>query len=157
MSLEKDTKGPAVKLPPPLLFLSFILLAGLAHYWWPLSLSNGIGVKIVAVTFILAGLVSVLMIKLSFDKVNTEIEPWKPTSVIVSDGFFAYSRNPIYLALCVITVGVGLYLDSVWVMLSFLPAAVAVYFVAIKKEEAYLEQKFGEDYLKYKQNVRRWI
>ena len=157
MSVENDSKGPAVKFPPPLIFVSFIIVAALIQQYWPLSFSGDLFFKVLGVMDILAGLIAILIVKRSFDKVDTEIEPWKPTSAIVSDGLFAYSRNPIYVALGVITLGVGLIYGSFWVMFSFLPAAVVVYFVAIKNEEVYLERKFGDEYLTYKAKVRRWL
>ena len=61
------------------------------------------------------------------------------------------------MVFCLVPLGAGIYLNSLWMVLSFIPAALTVYQVAIKKEEAYLEQKFGEPYLAYKRNVRRWL
>ncbi|RVU81777.1 isoprenylcysteine carboxylmethyltransferase family protein [Leucothrix sargassi] len=157
MSLDNDTKGPAVKFPPPLVFLSFILLASLLQKLLPWTLPDSGVLNVLGALMVIASLVAIFMVKRSFDKVDTEIEPWKPTSAIVSTGLFAYSRNPIYLGFAVITVGVGLYVGSLWIVLSALPAALAVYRIAIKNEERYLEQKFGAEYLDYKAKVRRWI
>ena len=109
------------------------------------------------VVVILIGLAVVVAASRTFKNVDTNIEPWKPTSKIVSDGVFAYSRNPIYVAFCLAPIGIGLLVGSFWVLMSFVPAAITVYFVAIKKEEAYLEKKFGDEYLAYKSNVRRWV
>jgi protein-S-isoprenylcysteine O-methyltransferase Ste14 len=92
-----------------------------------------------------------------FNRLKTHIEPWKPTSAIITTGIYGYSRNPIYVAFAVSTIGIGLMANSLWVVMSFLPASMAVYIVAIKKEEVYLEQKFGEEYLNYKNKVRRWL
>ena len=56
-----------------------------------------------------------------------------------------------------INMGIGVATNSLWIYVSFIPAAFLVYVVAIAKEEAYLEEKFGEEYLAYKNRVRRWI
>ena len=48
-------------------------------------------------------------------------------------------------------------LNSFWVLISFIPSAILVYYVAIKQEERYLERKFGDEYLLYKNKVRRWL
>ena len=157
MTIENDTKGPAVKIPPPLVFAGFMLLAVLLQRFWRLSLPQSLLAEIIGVLLILAGLVAGLMIKRGFDKAHTSIEPWKPTSTIIKDGFFKYSRNPIYVAFCVIVIGAALFIGNAWMLFSYLPAAVTVYFVAIKNEEAYLEEKFGEEYLAYKRQVRRWL
>jgi protein-S-isoprenylcysteine O-methyltransferase Ste14 len=157
MSVDNDKKGPAVKFPPPLVFVFCMLIAGLIQRYWPLSLPDLIGVTAIGTLIAFVGLAIVVIAKLSFSRVGTEIEPWKPTSAIVQDGIFAYSRNPIYLAFCIITIGLGFIVGSVWVLVSFLPAVTVVYFIAIKNEEAYLERKFGDEYLAYKQKVRRWV
>jgi protein-S-isoprenylcysteine O-methyltransferase Ste14 len=75
----------------------------------------------------------------------------------VSSGIFSISRNPIYVALCFANIGIGLILNSWWVLVSFIPAAILVYLITIKSEESYLERKFGDEYLAYKSRVRRWL
>lgn len=157
MKENNDKKGAAVKFPPPLIFLGFILCACAIQYYWPASFPSSIGFKFIGVVVILIGLAVVVAASRTFKKVETNIEPWKPTSKIVSNGVFAYSRNPIYVAFCLAPIGMGLVVGSFWVLMSFVPAAITVYFVAIKKEETYLEQKFGDEYLAYKNNVRRWV
>jgi len=157
MEVKNDIKGAEVKFPPPLIFLGFMLLTGAVEYFWPAPFSNLFVFKIIGFVLILIGLVIVFSASRTFKKVDTNIEPWKPTSKIVSDGVFAYSRNPIYVAFCLAPIGVGLIFGSLWVIGSFVPASIVVYFIAIKKEEAYLEQKFGDEYLAYKRIVRRWV
>ncbi|MBL4818923.1 MAG: isoprenylcysteine carboxylmethyltransferase family protein [Deltaproteobacteria bacterium] len=85
------------------------------------------------------------------------MEPWKPTTQIISSGIYAYSRNPMYIAFGIVTIGTGIILNSLWITLSFIPSIVVIFFIAIKKEELYLENKFGQDYLSYKAKVRRWF
>lgn len=157
MAIKNDKKGAAVKFPPPLVFLLFMLLGGTAHYYWPLVISNQNWLRYLGSGLVLAGLIITLLISRVFKQVETSIEPWQPTTQIISSGFFAYSRNPIYSAFCLITIGIGLFLNNVWILLSFIPSAVLVYQLAIKKEEAYLAQKFGDQYLAYKKKVRRWL
>jgi protein-S-isoprenylcysteine O-methyltransferase Ste14 len=157
MKEEDDKRGAAVKFPPPLIFLGFILCACLIHLYWPVSFPSSTILKFIGVVVIILGLAVVIAASRIFKKVDTNIEPWKPTSKIVSNGVFAYSRNPIYMAFCLVPIGVGFIVGSYWILMSFFPAAITVYFVAIKKEEIYLEQKFGDEYLTYKSNVRRWV
>lgn len=156
-NIDNDEKGAAVKFPPPLIFLLSILSAYGIHYLKPLNIGASLEVKIVGILMILLALAAIAYISRIFSKAQTSIEPWKPTIAIISTGFYAWSRNPIYVIFCFATVGLGLLLDSYWVLLSFLPSAVLVYFIAIRKEEAYLERKFGEEYLLYKKRVRRWL
>lgn len=70
---------------------------------------------------------------------------------------FRYSRNPMYLALALTQLGIGLWLDDLWIILMLAPALIVIRHGAIAREECYLEQKFGEIYAKYKSSVRRWV
>ncbi len=75
----------------------------------------------------------------------------------MTDGPFRYSRNPIYIADAVLYVGLALALDWIWA-LALLPfVLVVVRFGVIEREERYLERQFSDEYLRYKQRVRRWL
>ena len=67
-------------------------------------------------------------------------------------GIYGYSRNPIYLAFNFSPIGLGIYYDNLWVIFSSIPSSIIIYLIAIRKEE-----KFGDEYLKYKKKVMRWI
>ena len=157
MNPEPDKKGAAVNVPPPLIVLSVLLLAYALHYLIPFRIAHSS--VLVFSGFILVG-ISLLIIGItawSFRRLKTHIEPWKPTTTIITTGCFAVSRNPIYLALCVACLGVGMILQSWWVLFSVIPAALLLYHFVIAREEAYLEEKFGEAYVQYKKRVRRWL
>ena len=152
-----DRKGAGVKFPPPLIFLCAVLAGYAMHYILPLNIGDAGGTLIAGSVLMVAVLVIIIIAALSFRRVKTHLEPWKPTSTIVTSGIFSVSRNPIYLALCFANIGIGLILNSWWVLLSFIPAAILVYLFAIRLEERYLQRKFGEEYLAYKARVRRWL
>ena len=86
-----------------------------------------------------------------------EPEPWKPTPSIVDTGPFGWSRNPIYLSMALMHVGVGVAVGSVWVLAMVLPACAVVHALVIRREEAFLERKFGQAYLDYRRRVRPWL
>ena len=88
---------------------------------------------------------------------QTAVNPAMSTTAIVSDGVFSFSRNPIYLSLTMLYVGIGLLFNALWALLLLLPLIVVVQNGVIKREEKYLEQKFGDEYLRYKASVRRWV
>ena len=83
--------------------------------------------------------------------------PERPTTAIVSDGPFRISRNPIYLGFTCITLGCALWLNALWVLLVLVPVLFVVQYGVIRREERYLEGKFGGQYLEYKARVRRWL
>ena len=91
----------------------------------------------------------------STDKQSPSVH--EPTNAVYQSGIYAYSRNPIYLGVLLWMISGALFFDKTWIMIM---AFILIFFmnkVVIEKEEAYLEEKFGEDYLAYKQKVRRWI
>jgi len=88
---------------------------------------------------------------------NTAINPAQPTTAIVSDGVFGLSRNPLYLSLTLLYIAISLLLGAFWALLLLLPLLVIVQIGVIEREEKYLERKFGDEYLLYKAQVRRWI
>lgn len=157
MSPEPDKKGAAVKVPPPLIVVSVLLLAYALSAIVPFKIGYSPGLEFVGYSLVGISLLIIGISSWSFRRLNTHIEPWKPTTKIITTGFFAISRNPIYLALCVACIGVGMILHSWWVLFSVIPAAFLLYHFVIAREEAYLEQKFGEAYVQYKARVRRWL
>lgn len=157
MNLDDDIKGPAVKFPPPLIFLSLLLSTYGIEQLLPLHIGRSLALDLFSIGITLLGFGIITHVALMFRRAKTCLEPWKPTSTIITSGIYAYSRNPIYAGLCFVQIGLGLYLNSFWVVFSFLPSATLVYYVAIRKEELYLECKFGDEYLHYKKGVRRWL
>jgi len=146
-----------VKFPPPLLFLLLIGAGAGLDALWPLSMGVPESFRTIGVAITLFGMAVVILIGGTFKRSSTAIEPWKPTSALITSGFYRWSRNPIYLGFCLFNMGIGIAINSLWVFLSFIPGAFLVYYIAIAREEAYLERAFGEEYLAYKRKVRRWI
>ncbi len=90
-------------------------------------------------------------------RAGTTPNPTRPTTALLVDGPFRFTRNPMYLANELIVIGVGLASSAPWVILMAIPAALLTRRLVIDKEERYLEIKFGSEYLDYKARVRRWI
>jgi protein-S-isoprenylcysteine O-methyltransferase Ste14 len=152
---SKDT--PRVVAPPPLIFLAFVI-AGFLLYWLrPLPFAVGIGYDILGVLLIVVPIAIAIWARNLFIRAGTNVEPYKPTTVIVDKGPFAYSRNPLYICLFALYFGIALVIGNGWL----LPLAVPLFFImlygVILREERYLEAKFGESYLSYKRRVRRWL
>lgn len=83
--------------------------------------------------------------------------PWKPTTEIIERGPFRISRNPMYLQMVLVCVGVAIFLWNAWILILTPICVVLLQRWVIAREEAYLERKFGDRYLSYKRRVRRWI
>jgi protein-S-isoprenylcysteine O-methyltransferase Ste14 len=159
MSDQKDAAAVRV-LPPGVPLLTILLGAGLSRVW-PIDLGfelvaparYWIGGLIVAGAFFGLGLWSVVIFRRSGQREN----PWKPTPQIVDRGPFRFTRNPMYLQMVLVCVGVAILLMNVWILLLTPLTVWVLQRYAILPEEEYLERKFGETYLAYKRRVRRWL
>ena len=105
---------------------------------------------------LLAGVISGLSLR-EFRKAQTAIRPNQPASALVTTGPFRYSRNPMYLALSILQVGVGIWMNNVWVVVLLLPVLAWIAYGVIAREERYLAGRFGQPYLAYQARVRRWL
>jgi protein-S-isoprenylcysteine O-methyltransferase Ste14 len=151
----KDT--PQVIAPPPLIVMAFVVVGFLLYWFRPLPFAIGIGYDILGVILIVVPIAIGIWARNLFIRAGTNVEPYKPTTTIVDKGPFGYSRNPLYLCMFVLYLGIALLTGNGWL----LPLAVPLYFImqygVIAREERYLEAKFGESYLAYKRRVRRWL
>ena len=88
---------------------------------------------------------------------KTTINPFGEPAVMVQDGFYRFSRNPMYLGMLLVLTGVGLWLGNVLALL-LAPAFVAIMTRGyIVREEQLLEERFGDGYRAYRSRVRRWV
>ena len=92
-----------------------------------------------------------------FKKAQTCIKPWRATSSIITNGPYRYSRNPIYLGFAIAAAGIALAFNTWWMLLSTLAFVLIANKLVIEREEKYLEGKFGESYLNYRRETRRWF
>lgn len=76
---------------------------------------------------------------------------------LVMEGAFSITRNPIYLAMTLLMIGIGLITGIVWFLLFAVLAAFATQKLAVEREEKHLEARFGKRYRDYAKRVRRWI
>lgn len=157
--LQVDQDSARVSFPPPFVYLGFLLLGLGAERFVPPST---FGVErtplIVAGTILfLAGVAIGVPASGLFRRLGTNVEPWKPVTRIVSTGLFRWTRNPMYLGMALLYAGLALGLDGPLALILLPVVLVIIRTQVIAREEAYLEAKFGEEYLDYKSRVRRWI
>ncbi len=162
---------PGVIAPPPLIYLGFLAAgwglaelgarpeaAGAGLGW----LASGFGLELdvrrgVALTLIIGGLLLDGMAAGLFRRRGTAVEPWKPTTVLLDEGPYRFSRNPIYLGFAVTYAGLAVAMDSALALFLLLPCLAVVDQFVIQREERYLAARFGADYDAYRQKVRRWL
>ncbi len=154
-SLSSDK--PGVIAPPPVIFLVAILFGVAIDYYLPTTVAPAVISIPVATGLIIAGMAVATWAFVEFHRSHTAVDPYKSTTAIVSSGPYGFSRNPMYLSLCLIHIAIGLYLGNLWVLAMLVPALAVIRFGVIAREERYLQQKFGNDYLRYKSRVGRWL
>jgi protein-S-isoprenylcysteine O-methyltransferase Ste14 len=75
----------------------------------------------------------------------------------VRTGPYRWSRNPIYLSFTLLHLGVAFWVNSLWLLVTLIPAVTLMSAVVIPREERYLETRFPSDYVAYRASVRRWL
>jgi protein-S-isoprenylcysteine O-methyltransferase Ste14 len=79
------------------------------------------------------------------------------TTNLVTSGAHGLSRNPMYVGGSLFYLGIGLAVGSVWMLVSYAPLGLYLALYVVPREEAYMERKFGREYLAYRAAVRRWL
>lgn len=151
---SRDNAG--VKFPPPLMYL-LVYLAGvvlqrliplgrLPARLWPAGL-----------LLVVAALLLVFPSLARFRRARTSAIPRRPTTALVIEGPYRFTRNPMYLGMLLLYVGAALWLGHVWPLLLAPVVVLLVRRMVIDREESYLIAKFGDDYRRYQSRVRRWL
>jgi protein-S-isoprenylcysteine O-methyltransferase Ste14 len=151
--------NPGVVAPPPLLYAS-ALGAGLALDFFLLRTPTGLPGALrygLAVVLIVAAGALITSAFVGFRRAGTHAEPWRPSTSIVTDGVYAFTRNPMYVGMALFYVAITLALDSVIALLFLIPLLIVIHYGVILREERYLDAKFGDPYRQYRLAVRRWI
>jgi protein-S-isoprenylcysteine O-methyltransferase Ste14 len=160
---DKENNGgdnPGVVMRPPLLYGSMLVLGIGFDFLEPLAIFGpewrmarlGLGALLLVVG---AGIAIACFRR--FATAGTNVPTNLPTKALVTAGPYRFSRNPIYLALTAIYLGLGLLLNNGWIFLLAIPLLVTMRYGVIAREERYLGEKFGEAYRDYCGSVRRWL
>jgi len=155
--LSERPDNPDVIVFPPLLFAGTLILGLLLHWLMPRAilprqLARSLGVLLIVVSILNAAWAQRMM-----HKAGTNVNPYKPSLAIVTEGPFRFSRNPLYLSLLGLYLGISLLFNALWPLLLVVPLLVVTHYGIIRREERYLETKFGDPYRTYKTRVRRWL
>jgi protein-S-isoprenylcysteine O-methyltransferase Ste14 len=151
---------PNVMVFPPVILLSTLVLA--CALQWPVPLGwiaefdrgwrFGLGTFIV-----MAGLLTTSAGRRALLRHGTNVNPSLPTTTLVTEGVFGLIRNPLYVGMSAALCGIALIFALDWLLLLILPSCVVLHFAVVRREERYLERKFGEAYRRYKERVPRYL
>ena len=155
-----DTATAGVIARPPLLFLAGLVLGvvldRLLSLPFVMPLSGSVRWT-VAGALILIGLTLAAAGIRNFSRAATPVPTNEPTRALVTTGIHGWSRNPIYAGLFLVYAGIAIAASSPWALILAVPLAITIRYGVIAREEAYLEQRFGDAYRNYKARVRRWL
>ena len=154
---EPAKTGAAVLVKPPQLFLTAIVSGLLLQLLWPLTFNGSAATILIGLSLISGSLGLMFWAEGTFKRWETAVNPDNPVTTLVTSGPYRFSRNPMYLAFVLIQIGIGLALSSWWLFITLPPAWIMLRWGAIAREEQYLTEVFGDEYLDYKTAVRRWL
>ena len=123
----------------------------------PLRFLPAIAESFIAKPILFAGILLTAWSMFEFQRHGTSLAHDTPTTALVTSGPFRFSRNPTYVGFVLLMLGFSLSFRSLWALLLIAPVIFAIQRFTVSREEAYLEQEFGEDYESYKTSVRRWL
>jgi len=154
---EKD--GAAVRIAPPLVYLGGVIAGVVAHaFVMPLPVELSLGLRIAVA--VAAGVLSLVLMGGAiglFRQTGQDPKPWASTPEIISTGVYRFTRNPMYVGMAVLQIAIGVGLANWWIIILVPIVLIIVRTTAVHHEELYLERKFGDEYLRYKASVRRWL
>ena len=154
--MSSEMRGP-LPVPPPVIYLSALLLGWGLDQVWPLPRLPAPLAYLLGMLLVIASAAIVLPTFLRFRRANTPFDVRKPATALITDGPLRFSRNPGYVALTLLYLGIGLLLNDVWVLLLAVPALLVMDLWVVRREERHLEEQFGDEYVRYKRSVRRWL
>jgi protein-S-isoprenylcysteine O-methyltransferase Ste14 len=152
------TDNPGVIAMPPFLYLGVFLVAVAAQWLVPLRLfpttatavTLGLTLAVVAIAVASWG-------RRTMTAAGTNVRPTRPATTVVTSGPFRYSRNPLYVALTLLYVGLTTAVNTWWGMVLLVPLLATMHFGVVLREERYLDRKFGDSYRAYRSRVRRYV
>jgi len=156
-STHSSSDNPQVLILPPLLY-GVALAAGFLMQWLAPRPILSSTVRYWAGGVLLAsGVLLAIWGRRVMEQAGTNVNPTLPTTAVVATGPFRFSRNPLYVALTLIYVGLALLANALWVLVLIVPVLLVMHYGVVRREESYLDTKFGEAYRSYRSRVRRYL
>ena len=155
--VQSKQGGARVRVPPPLTFLAWVGAGVLIERLVRLELPLGLTARLCGAITILAGVGLGGWSVGLFKRTGQNPAPWKPSPTLVVEGPYRFVRNPMYVGMAAIQIGIGLCAGNIWIVGLAPVALLCVHFMAVRPEEDYLSARFGRDYERYKKTVRRYL
>jgi protein-S-isoprenylcysteine O-methyltransferase Ste14 len=154
---ETLPESPAIRFPPPLYFVAGFLIGLALERVVPLPSATPLPARIAGAVLIGASALLAGSAVYRFRRARTSVLPHRPASAFVAQGPYRFTRNPMYVGMSLLYLGIAVLTGAAWAILLLPLVVFTVDRRVIRREEAYLERRFGPDYVRYKRQVRRWV
>lgn len=156
--MNSDSDRPN-RIPwPPILDVATIAAAYGLERVLPLGLlPEAAALQVAGAIMMGIGIAVALAAIVRFKSIGTPVDPTGRATRLATDGIYRFTRNPMYVGTLILLAGLALVLGWGWLLLLLPVLAVLLYRLAIRREEAFLERRFGNDYADYRRRVRRWL
>jgi len=152
-------QNAGVHFPPPFWYVAGILGGIALNRWRPMPMTTGpSNVRMaIAVLGVLAYLAIFAGAFMAFRRARTTIVPNRPASSLVTAGSYRFTRNPMYVSLVFLYIGVAAFVNSWWTVILLPVVILLIDRTVIAREERYLADAFPTEYEAYRAKVRRWV
>ena len=146
-----------IKIPPPILVL--ILVSSNYFSSEKIDLIHLPNQDLISIITLLIGVLILINPILKFIKSKTTIDPikFKKVNKLIISGIYKYSRNPMYLGLLMIVISTSIFYLNIFSITTPFLFYCWINRFQIKREEIFLTEKFGKEYMSYKTKTRRWV
>jgi protein-S-isoprenylcysteine O-methyltransferase Ste14 len=157
MTEPRSSDVANVVILPPLLY-AIALAAGFLLQWIaPRPITSSNARYWLGGIFLATGVLLAILGRRVMERVGTNVNPTLPSTALVETGPFGYSRNPLYVSLTLMYLGLSLLANALWVLVLIVPVMAVMHYGVVRREERYLEKKFGKAYTDYCSRVRRYL
>jgi protein-S-isoprenylcysteine O-methyltransferase Ste14 len=148
---------PGIIAPPPLIYGGALVIALVLHWFKPMPIFGQASALWPGLMLVALGAGLAIWGRQALVAAGTNVNPYRPTTAIADSGPYRFSRNPLYVSLTLIYLGLTLAFDTWWGFFLLVAVLIVMHFGVIQREERYLEGKFGESYRRYRSGVRRYL
>ena len=148
-----DKKRPL----PPTYFLSSIFLIVLIHFTWPGKMIITFPWTLLGIIPVIIGAILNLMADRAFKIKETTVKPYEESTILITTGVFKISRNPMYLGMAMVLIGISIFLGSITPYIIVVFFIILIHIIFIRVEEEMLAKTFGDVWIEYKNKTRPWL
>ena len=152
--------APNVIVFPPVIILVTVALAVGLRWLVPLGLLARIDPTCrlaIGGLLLLVGVLPTIAGAITLRRHGTNVLPSRPATALITRGIYRWTRNPMYTGGAPVMIGIAVTFALDWLLVLMIPSWLTLHFGVIRREEEYLEQKFGDDYRRYCAQVPRYL